>query len=371
MAYKIEGRHSVVCENENSLFNYFAWPSVGRLPDGTLAMVSSGFRVAHVCPFGKSVICYSRDEGKTWTRPAVVIDTPLDERDSGIVHFGGKVMVTSFNNRVAFQRETNETRENPQKKALIDAYLDCVDAKSAEEKFLGSLYCISRDGGYTFEEPKISPVTSIHGPCVCRNGEVFYIGRSFLGDTWQDRLACYRLDENESFVYHSSIEDIADDNGVLLSCEPHAVELDNGDILLHIRAQRTGNDSLGGPQKNRRFATYQSKSTDGAKTWSKPRQVGLEGGAPSHLCLHSSGVLIASFGYRKVPFGQRVMFSRDGGESWSEDYILRGDGPSPDLGYPCTVELRDGALLTVYYQQKPGRANCVIMQSIWRLPENI
>ena len=52
------------------------------------------------------------------------------------------------------------------------------------------------------------------------------------------------------------------------------------------------------------------------------------------------------------------------------DYILRDDGPSSDLGYPCSVELDDGRILTVYYQQKPGESNCVIMQSIWELPKH-
>lgn len=78
----------VVCANPDSAFRYFAWPTVAYLPDGTLAMTASGFRLAHICPFGKAVICYSKDEGATWTRPAPVIDTPLDDRDAGITAFG-------------------------------------------------------------------------------------------------------------------------------------------------------------------------------------------------------------------------------------------------------------------------------------------
>ena len=77
---------------------YFGWPTVTRLPDGTLAMAASGFRLEHVCPFGKGVIAYSKDEGESWTHPAVVIDTPLDDRDCGLTCFGeGKVILTSFN----------------------------------------------------------------------------------------------------------------------------------------------------------------------------------------------------------------------------------------------------------------------------------
>ena len=98
MTKKIVTRDSIVIENNDNVFNYYAWPSVTRLPDGSLAAVASGFRVDHVCPFGKAVICYSKDEGKTWTNPSIVIDTPLDDRDAGITVFGpnrDKVIVTS------------------------------------------------------------------------------------------------------------------------------------------------------------------------------------------------------------------------------------------------------------------------------------
>jgi hypothetical protein len=83
---------------------------------------------------------------------------------------------------------------------------------------------------------------------------------------------------------------------------------------------------------------------------------------------HSGGVLIASYGNRIGPGeGQRVALSRDDGETWETDYILRSDGESGDLGYPATVERKDGSLLTVYYQREAGRKNCVIMQSVWSL----
>lgn len=97
------------------------------------------FRLRHVCPFGKGIICYSYDEGKTWTKPAVVIDTPLDDRDCGIVAYGNKVMVTSFNNTVETQRQWNERyrKNNDGLKTcdLVDSYLDCIDAKKAEGFF--------------------------------------------------------------------------------------------------------------------------------------------------------------------------------------------------------------------------------------------
>jgi hypothetical protein len=45
--------------------------------------------------------------------------------------------------------------------------------------------------------------------------------------------------------------------------------------------------------------------------------------------------------------------SRDGGRTWDieHEFILRADGQrsGADLGYPMTVEGKDGTLVTVYY----------------------
>ena len=63
------------------------------------------------------------------------------------------------------------------------------------------------------------------------------------------------------------------------------------------------------------------------------------------------------------------MISLDGGESWECDFSLRDDGPDTDLGYPSTVELADGSLLTMYYQKPDSPEDkCSLLWSRWRLP---
>ena len=128
MKIELIGKTFVVMDNPDSLHNYFAWPSVTRLQNGKIAAVASGYRLQHICPFGKAVISYSEDEGETFTRPAPVIDTPLDDRDAGILPFGEKnVVMTSFNNTRRFQRA--EWWGVPQE--YKNAYLDLVKAGDA------------------------------------------------------------------------------------------------------------------------------------------------------------------------------------------------------------------------------------------------
>ena len=77
------GPKKILCANDASPFNYYAWPSITRLPDGALAIAAAGLRLEHICPFGKGVICYSRDEGETWEYLSTV--PPHEELEKGFV----------------------------------------------------------------------------------------------------------------------------------------------------------------------------------------------------------------------------------------------------------------------------------------------
>ena len=135
----------------------------------------------------------------------------------------------------------------------------------------------------------------------------------------------------------------------------------DGRILAHIRVQRG--------KENKMFTIYQSESADLGKTWSTPRPILPRlGGAPPHLFRHSSGLLLCTYGHRETPYGIRVMFSRDEGTTWDVGYELY-EGCSPDLGYPSTVELTDGSLLTVFYAKDTQLGIPVIMQQKWRFEE--
>jgi hypothetical protein len=112
----------------------------------------------------------------------------------------------------------------------------------------------------------------------------------------------------------------------------------------------------------------QTESADGGRTWTEAQPLKFHA-VPPHLLYHSSGRLVLTYGYREQPFGQRVALSEDEGTTWHYDYILRDDGPSGDLGYPCSIELPDASILTVYYQQPATKEDkCALLCSRWSLP---
>lgn len=347
MKIELIGKPEVILSNPHSKHNYFAWPTVARLQDGRIAVGASGFRIEHVCPFGKAVISYSSDEGKTYTLPAPVIDTPLDDRDAGLCTFGENgVIMTSFNNSADMQREYNQDNE------YVQNYINTI-TKEDEEKYLGPTFRVSRDCGTTFGELYRSPVTSPHGPVELRDGTILWAGNRF--DDVNGGIEFVKLNPNNGeteFVGKITV----DDKEVFLN-EPNVIELPDGKLLCHIRAE---NDTM--------FTTYQSVSHDKGKTWTKPEMLlEIDGGAPPHLRMLSSGILISAYGRRKQPYGIMVMVSRDNGETWEKDLRLYENTASDDLGYPSTIELSDGTLLTVFYARNSEEEPCRILQQKWKL----
>ncbi len=76
---------------------YCGWSTVARRRNGELLVSYSGGREGHVCPFGRVELIRSTDEGRTWSAARVILDTPLDDRDSGVLETAsGTLLVTTF-----------------------------------------------------------------------------------------------------------------------------------------------------------------------------------------------------------------------------------------------------------------------------------
>jgi hypothetical protein len=55
------------------------------------------------------------------------------------------------------------------------------------------------------------------------------------------------------------------------------------------------------------------------------------------------------------------------GETWSDEKVIFDNAPDNDLGYPSTVELSDGSLLTVYYQKYKAGEKCSLLYTKWNI----
>ena len=92
-------------------------------------------------------------------------------------------------------------------------------------------------------------------------------------------------------------------------------------------------------------------------------------GSPPHLLELDNGVLLMVYACRDRgrQFGQKAKLSYDGGETWSDREILLDEAMDSDIGYPATVELSDGTLITIYYQKYGYDSKCSILYTKWKL----
>lgn len=334
---------------------YHGWPTVARRSNGELLVAYSGGREAHICPFGRVELMRSPDGGRTWSWPEVVMDSPIDDRDAGVLETpAGSLLITTF---TSLAYENTWKRDAANWPAERRQMWEAVGRRSSPEQrkaLLGSWMLRSTDGGMMWSAPYRVPVNSPHGPVALAGGRLLYAGKQL----WEGEGkigVCESTDDGRTWRWLAEIPTRPGDS-VTGYHELHAVETADGRILAQIRNENRGENA---------GQTLQSESADGGKTWSVPHSIGVWG-LPSHLLRLGDGRLLMSYGHRREPFGNQARVSTDHGRTWSKAKTISDDGVRRDLGYPSTVELPNGRLVTVWYEAPKG-GKAVLRKAEWSL----
>lgn len=306
----------------------------------------------------------------------------------------------------------------------IEAVFDFWKSEPRKNLVGGKWYLLSEDYGKTWSDPISIPISAPHGPMVRRDGSLLYVGRGELEGIGPDGIyAMTSHDGGKSWQYLSTIHE----NSTLMLCEPHVTELKSGRLVVGIRAEtrtvRVGDttyyaaqfDATGIPLGKTKdgdkryfiadnlsvlevadrlphtnYRLYTCYSDDGGLTWTTPMRVeakdptGLEVtagqpyGTPPHMLTMDHDEVVMTYCARNFEIGQRAIISYDGGKTWDKEIILCNkphdtEPGSPyryiwgDIGYPATVRLADGNLLTVYYQAYTGDPYCSFLYTKWSL----
>ncbi len=309
---------------------HFAFPGVAELADGTLLVVCREGD-AHVCPRGRIVMTRSTDGGATWSARETIYDSPSDERDPAILTMPDGKVVVSYNTWDSWRADAALCARYPAETARM--------AKDGWGKYSGSWLIISEDGGRTWSPPRRSPTFSPHGPVPGPGGALYWVGLEHregnvvvviyrtadLGRTW-DRYSEVSYSRDLSGADRWEAWD-----------EPNLIFLPDGRAICTIRVDLDG-------------WVRQSYSTDGGQHWSWPKKLAVWG-YPQQLCRLADGRLLMAYGRRRAPLGIRACLSADGGRTWGvgHEIAFRNDCATIDLGYPYTIQLRDGRVFTVYY----------------------
>lgn len=371
---KITRVGSIVNRVTDGNLRYQAWPTSCIDEQGTVYVLDS-LRLTHIDPFGKNVLYKSTDGGDTWSDGVVINDTPLDDRDAGLLYLGnGKMLMTYFCHPTSYYLERETKWQSMIDETERDALLQKWESLTTEERKGGSYVRLSDDYGETWGDPIRVPVSSPHGPTLLANGDLMYVGTISYQNAADNAggtvypygtYAFVSHDGGRTWEYKSRIKFFAgfSDSDFY---EPYAVQLASGRILVALRAE--------GEKFDNKTAVYLTYSDNGGKTWSRTAVV-CEGfvGGPAHLVQLPNGAVLMTYGRRVNEPGNacgiRARISYDDGKTWGDEIVLSTprDPSDSDLGYPTTVILTDGTLLTVFYQHYFTDAYPSVLCTKWEL----
>jgi hypothetical protein len=112
------------------------------------------------------------------------------------------------------------------------------------------------------------------------------------------------------------------------------------------------------------------RSLDDGRTWKFDTRPApdLGEGNPASMIRLRDGRVCLTYGYRAKTNGIRARLSNDGGHTWGKEIVLRDDGGGRDLGYPRSIQRKDGKIVTVYYFHDQPKSDRYIAATIWEAP---
>lgn len=309
-----------------------AWPNLTVLPDGSIA--ATIFNQPSHGSLPGDVECWAtEDNGTTWhLRGPVTAHEPNTNRmnhAAGLAVSGDLIVVCSgWSNR----------------------YADSRSGAAFRAEVLDSWICRSKDGGRTWAVDKTA------FPKQAPDGGYAQIpfGDIVAGKDGALHMTTYSMRNSDAgrldrvWVFRSP------DDGTTWG-DPVAIHQEgshNETALLHdgrggwLAATRTHSRAEDG----RRYHLDLFSSENDARSWTFRCHLTQTSQHPGHLLRLDDRKILLSYGNRTKDRGVDSRFSDDEGATWSEPIRVadfQGDG-----GYPSSVQLRDGRILTAYYASR-------------------
>ena len=304
-----------------SIDNKGLWPNLALLPNGEI-VVAVYNHPSHGYGSNSDVeLWVSQDGGVSWDYRSQITDHPDNPNAIRMNHAVG-------------------LNANGEIVAIVSGYQE-----GQKRPLLPLQCCISTDNGSTWQRHLLDIDQVPFGDILC------------LPD---GRLVCsmYRHTSLDPKQHQSSVF-FSDDHGrrwgnpspVCQAGETHVLRRSDGIWLAAARS--TCMDRMDGMLPHGGGEVLY-RSADEGGTWSEGKPISPQGQENAHLLELSDGRLLCSLTSR-IPglFGVVMRTSDDGGESWSAPFVLismpGSDWHKTDCGYPSSVQLDDGTIVTAYY----------------------
>ncbi|MBP1990663.1 sialidase family protein [Paenibacillus eucommiae] len=288
----------------------------------------------HVGISGTLAVSNSNDGGKSWSDPVEVAPRYDDVRNPAYgVNNEGHLVLGYWEAKQHIYEEDQEGHG-----------LKYVPAAAEDERYkVAAMFTVvSKDGGKSWSEPvsytsKFLTLASPYGRIITSSDGTLYM--SVYGT----------LREPVEGIKNACILVRSTDGGVTWGDES-LVAMGFNETSYAFLPDGTLFAAARNDQRYSYISTLFSK--DNGRTWSEPVQITRDYEHPADVTVLQSGKLLLTFGRRVRPYGCGALLSEDGGQTWNrnEEVLLAGDGAeSLDVGYPSTVQIEDGTIITALY----------------------
>ncbi len=345
------------------------WPQVTLLPDGKLACLVWPHPL-HGFTEGAVECWVSADGGRKWQKAGVPVPyAPTQNRMNvagGLAADGSYVALISGWD----QRRAAGWRPDPLDRQPAKGYFDGANT-------LNPIPAVSRDGGRTWRQFPALDARQPSGQGIVPFGRIAPLADGSIGVIlYRDEVAFFTsTDGGESWQKRGRIA------GDRTFNETAWLRLDNGDLFAASRSYgvgNSGNHSAKGGAVGQHLEAY--RSTDQGRSWRAEGALTLPMQHPADLTRLPDGRILLSYGVRNDgDWGVNVRIGDASARSWSAPIRLvdlEGSTEEPnqakphrDGGYPSTVVLADGTLVTAYYSRGvPAHQRYHVGVVRWTLP---
>jgi len=354
-------KNQIVYKENNS---YISFPHIVKINDNDLVMVfrhAGKFsakaalenKVTHHDSDSRIKIIFSNDQGRSWSKPLIAYESSYGVNDPALTILNDGTLLLRF---VAL----NVVKTKEAYKLSQPIFSHRVE-HGLVSSVVGNIVCKSMDNGKSWKHLCLSDPEDIKGGCSRdpilelpdeslvmpiyhgspQRSEIASLIRSYdKGKTWQ----------NSSIIMCDNKGSNSQQQGKNFS-ETSLLHFGDGYLLAMVRTDETFYTDGGEFVPVGGIGELSSAiSMDAGLSWTYPKKTGIYG-TPGSLLRLNDGRILASYGYRKKPFGVRCCLSEDNGKTWliEKEIIIRDDSPVWDCGYPFTIQFQNNEFLTVYY----------------------